>query len=213
MDYKSYFWATKYQIIMLENREDRGNQLFGGKILKKMLNMPAVLLIVLWGWAQFANYLRYFAVRVSMFSYLTDKILEYLTNGFVVIVFLFTLNFAWLHRGRLKGGPGRQVLIVWVSLILSMVATNLMLNNVLHSVVFELQHALFMLLTSGAILVTSLIIQSRFMRFGAVLFALTAIAASYLSLKFQMALEAFGWLVAFVLPGHALLYKALKRRY
>ena len=197
---------------MSENNVDWGSQLFGGKLLKKALSMPAELLIVLWGWAQLINYARYFAVRVSMFSYLTDKVLEYLTSGIAVLVFLFTVNYLWLHREQLKKGLGRQVLIVWISFILSMVLTNLMLNNVMHTVVFELQHALFMLLTSGAMLATSLLIQSRFMRFGAVFFALAAFAASYFSLKYQMALEAIGWLVAFVLPGHALLHEALKKR-
>jgi hypothetical protein len=189
----------------MEENKEWGTRLAGGNLMKSLLSQPAALLLVLWGWAQFLNYFRFFFVRFTPFSFATCKTLEYITNGLVIVVLLFTLNYLWVHRSLFKGDQAKALLIIWISWFLTLVFTNLIQQNVLHKIVFELQHALFMLITAGAILVTGLVIKNRVMRIGAVVFALLAFGASYLDLKYQMGLEALGWLVGFVLPGHLLL--------
>jgi hypothetical protein len=174
----------------------------GNKQLQKLLNQPAELLLLLWGWAQFLNFFRYYVVRTFMFSFATVKFVQYLTNGIVLLVFAFTVYYLWKHKKWHRQKVFKQLIAVWIVWFLSMVMTNLMLNNVLHTVVFELQHALFMLLTSAAILVTGMLIENKWLLWGGFLFAVLAFSASYFSLKYQMAFEAVGWLVALAIPGH-----------
>ena len=178
---------------------------FGGTFMKKLLAQPAGLLVVLWGWVQFLGYLRYYSVRAISLSFATCKTLEYLTNGLMVLVLLFTLNYLYVHRAWFKKPEVKTVLTIWVALFLSMVFTNLIMHNVLHHIVFELQHSLFMLLTAVAILITGSLIKNRWMFIGGILFALLAFGSSYFVLKYQMLLEAIGWMVGFIIPGHLMM--------
>ena len=190
---------------MSQNNEIWGTATLGGKFRKKLLAQPASLLLVLWGWTQFLSYFRYFFVRAVSLSFVTCKTLEYLTNGLSLLVLLFTLYYLWVHRAWFKKPEVKTIATIWIGLLLSMVFINLIQQNVLHHIVFELQHALFMLLTAAAILITGSLIRNRWMFIGGVVFALLAFGASYLPLKNQMLLEAIGWLVGFGLPGHLLL--------
>jgi len=190
---------------MSPNNEVWGSTTFGGKFMKRLLAQPASFLLVLWGWVQYLSYFRFFLVRAVSFSYLTCKTLEYLTNGLSLLVLLFTLNYLWVHRAWFKKPAVKTMATIWIGLLLSMVFTNLIMQNVLHHVVFELQHALFMLLTAVAILITGSLIRNRWMFFGGVVFALLAFGASCLPLKNQMLLESIGWVVGFVIPGHLLM--------
>ncbi len=190
---------------MDQNKDLWGNQTFGGKFMKKLLAQPASFLVVLWGWAQFLGYFRFFFVRIVPFSFAVTKTLEYVTNGLLLVVFLFTVNYLWVHRAWFKKPEVKIVYTIWITLVVSMVFVNVMQQNVLHHVVFELQHALFMLMTGVAILLTGSVIHSKWMLLGGILFALLAFGASYFSLKNQMLFEAIGWLVAFVIPGHLMM--------
>lgn len=191
--------------MMAKNTELWGNSTFGGKFMKTLLAQPAGLLLALWGWAQFLGYIRYFMVRMVPLSFATCKTLEYLTNGLSLVVLLFTLNYLYVHRIWFKKPEVRTLLTIWIGLFLSMVFTNLIIQNTLHHVIFELQHALFMLLTAVAILITGSIIRSRWMLVGGIIFALLAFGASYFSLKYQMLFEAIGWMIGFIVPGHLLM--------
>ncbi|HET9571852.1 MAG TPA: hypothetical protein VFP20_10640 [Bacteroidales bacterium] len=182
-----------------------GTATFGGRFMKKLLAQPAGFLVVLWGWSQFLGFMRYYLVRLIPLSFATCKTLEYFTNGLGILVFLFTLNYLYVHRVRLKRPEVKTLLTIWIGLFLTMVFTNVIMQNVLHHVVFELQHSLFMLLTALAIVITGSLIKNRWMWIGGLLFALLAFGSSYLVLKNQMLLEAIGWLVGFVIPGHLML--------
>jgi len=173
--------------------------------MKKLLAQPAGLLVVLWGWVQFLGYLRYYSVRAISLSFATCKTLEYLTNGLMVLVLLFTLYYLYVHRVWFKKPEVKTMLTIWIALFLSMVFTNLIMHNVLHHIVFELQHSLFMLLTAVAILITGSLIKNRWMFIGGILFALLAFGSSYFVLKNQMLLEAIGWMVGFIIPGHLMM--------
>jgi len=190
---------------MSQKNEVWGTATFGGKLMKKLLAQPASLLLVLWGWTQFLSYFRYFFVRAVSLSFVTCKTLEYLTNGLSLLVLLFTLYYLWVHRAWFKKPEVKTIATIWIGLLLSMVFINLIQQNVLHHIVFELQHALFMLLTAVAILVTGSLIRNRWMFVGGVIFVILAFGASYMSLKNQMLLEAIGWVVGFVIPGHLLM--------
>jgi hypothetical protein len=191
--------------MMGTKNDEWGTATFGGKFMKKLLAQPIGLLLVLWGWTQFLGYFRFFFVRFVSFSFATCKTLEYLTNGLSVLVFLFTVNYVWVHRIQFKKPEVKTLATIWIALFFSMVITNLIQQNVLHHVVFELQHALFMLMTAVAILLSGSLLRNRWMVVGGILFALLAFAASYFVLKNQMVLEAIGWLVGFVIPGHLML--------
>jgi len=86
---------------------------------------------------------------------------------------------------------------------------NLMQMNVLHKVIFEFQHVFFMLLTAIAIMMTGHLIQNQKIFYGGIVFAFLAFAASYLKLEDQLLLEAIGWMMGFVIPGH-ILFKSKK---
>jgi len=190
---------------MSQKNDVWGTATFGGKYMKKLLEQPASLLVVLWGWVQFLSFFRYYVVRAVSLSFATCKSLEYLTNGLSLLVLLFTLYYWWMHRSWFKKSEAKTLATIWVGLLLSMVLTNLIQQNILHHIVFELQHALFMLLTALAILLTGSVIRNRWMFVGGILFALLAFGASYFTLKNQMLLEAIGWLVGFVIPGHLMM--------
>jgi hypothetical protein len=179
-----------------------GPQSTGADRLKKWTQLPVNVWMLLWGWSQCLTYFRFFFVRVVSFSYVTCKVLEYLTNGIAILLVIFSFYYLWVHRSWFKHRQARSLLAVWVAWFLGMVFTNLVICNVLHQVVFELQHVLFMLYTAVAILVMGLLINDRGLRVGGIAFAACAFAASYLSLKYQMGLEALGWLLGLVIPGH-----------
>lgn len=190
---------------MSPKNEVLGSATFGGTFMNRLLAQPAGFLLVLWGWVQFLSYFRYFLVRAVSFSFATCKTLEYLTNGLSLLVLLFTLYYLWEHRAWFKKPAVKTIATIWIALLLSMVFTNLIQQNVLHHIVFELQHALFMLLTALAILITGSLIRNRWMVVGGVVFALLAFGASYFELKNQMVLEAIGWAVGFIIPGHLMI--------
>jgi len=186
-------------------KDEWGTATFGGKFMHKLLAQPASIIVVLWGWVQFLSFFRFFMVRVVALSFATCKSLEYLTNGLSLVVVLFVLNYLWVHRIWFKKPEVKTLATIWIALFLSMVFTNVIQQNVLHHVVFELQHALFMLMTGVAILLTGSLLRNRWMLVGGIVFALLAFGASYLQLKHQMLLEAIGWMVGFVVPGHLMM--------
>lgn len=189
----------------IRNEDLWGSQTFGGEFMRKMMALPASILLVLWGWVQFLGYFRFFFVRLIPLSFATTKVLMYVTNGLSLIVFLFTANYFWVHRSKFKQPEVKTLALVWVTLFFAMVFTNLIQQNVLHHVVFELQHALFMMMTGVAILLTGRLLRDRWMLYGGIVFVLLAFGASYFALKHQMLFEAIGWLVGFVIPGHLML--------
>jgi len=193
---------------MDQKNELWGSQTFGGEFMKKLLAQPASILLVLWGWAQFLGYFRFFMVRILSLSFATTKTLEYLTNGITILVLLYTINYLWMHRIWFKKPEVKTITTIWIALFFSMVSINLIQQNVLHHVVFELQHALFMLITGLAILLTGSVIRSNWMLIGGIAFALLAYGASFMVLKNQMMLEAIGWILGFVVPGHVLLRRS-----
>jgi branched-subunit amino acid ABC-type transport system permease component len=85
-----------------------------------------------------------------------------------------------------------------------MVLINLIQVNVLHKIVFELQHPLFMVITAFAIAVTGGILRYKMIIAGGAIFGSIALLSSYLPLDEQLLVESIAWLLAFIIPGHIL---------
>jgi hypothetical protein len=84
---------------------------------------------------------------------------------------------------------------------------NLIEANVLHKIIFELQHPIFMMFIAYAIIITGGILRYRMMIAGGIVFGILAYLGSHLSLQNQLLAEASAWLIAFIIPGHILFSK------
>jgi drug/metabolite transporter (DMT)-like permease len=123
---------------------------------------------------------------------------------------LFTIYYLIKQRKKVQTYIGISLRYVWTSLFLSTVLVNLIQMNVLHSINFELQHPLFMVLMAFAVTVTGGILRHRLIIIGGAVFGALALTASYLGLKEQLLLEAVAWMIAFIVPGHILFAKCNK---
>jgi len=165
-------------------------------------NKWAILFIV-WGWILLLGSLMGYVERRIAYSFLLENIMNILQIALPVIAIAFTIYFLVEQRKDKRGKQLKISLIsLWIALVVSMVLINLIQQNVLHEIRFELQHPLFMTLTAFAITTTALILRYRLMIIGGALFGLLALAASYLKLPEQLLLESLAWLLAFVIPGH-----------
>ena len=68
-----------------------------------------------------------------------------------------------------------------------------------------------MVFIAFAILVTGVILRHEKLISGGVVFGFLAFVSSYLTLENQVLIEAIGWFIAFVIPGH-LLYSKRKKK-
>ncbi len=169
---------------------------------RNKLNKDGILFIV-WGWISFINYflLNYLPEQIL----LSNRVMQ-LTRSLRVILPLlgltYTLYYILKQRSRVQTYMGISLRYVWGSLLVSLVLVNLIQMNVLHSINFELQHPIFMVLIAFAITVTGGILRYKLLIAGGIIFGLLAFIASYLQLHDQLLLEAIAWLVAFIIPGH-----------
>lgn len=170
------------------------------------------ILFIVWGWIFFINYL--------VLNYLPGKILLShktmdLVHGLRVILpvsgLIFTLYYILKQRKKAQTYIGVSLRYVWISLFASMVLVNLIQMNVLHSINFELQHPIIMVLIAFAVTVTGGILRYKLIIAGGIIFGLLALAASYFELQTQLLFEAIAWLIAFVIPGHLLYAKRNKK--
>ena len=195
-----------------QNQEE--HRPFAGKIKKPLIpwDFHESILFIIWGWILFYDYFRFYLVKKMSFSYDFNRILEYSSVILVIAGILFTGYYLYNKREILKTEKGKSLLTVWISLLTGMVMINLIQMNVVHQIVFELQHAVYMLITAFAIVMTGRIIRNPLTLIGGVVFAILAFTASYLNLREQLLLEAIGWMVSFVIPGHILFHKINKNK-
>lgn len=181
------------------------------QVSKNKLKNDGILFIV-WGWIFFISYL--------FLNYLPDKIL--LSHQLMEIIrslriilpvsgLIFTIYYILKQHKKAQTYISISLRYVWISLFVSMVLVNLIQMNVLHSVNFELQHPIFMVLIAFAVTVTGGILRYRLIIAGGIVFGILALAASYFELQTQLLIEAIAWLIAFVIPGH-LLYAKKNRK-
>lgn len=173
------------------------------QVSQRKLKKDGVLLI-LWGWIMTLHYLVIYILGKTNPSYQVNRTFKYLVIGFVLFGFAFTLYYILKQRKKVQTYIGVSLRYVWVSMFFSMVLVNLIQNNVLHEINFELQHPIFMIIIAFATVVTGGILRYKLIIIGGIIFALLGFVSSYLALSDQLLLEAIAWFIAFVIPGHIL---------
>lgn len=164
--------------------------------------MHRSVLFITWGWlmayVSFGNYLE----RSYALGYWNHKLLSYLGIMLALAVFAFTVYYLIKRWSIIQKRNEISLLYVWFSLVVSMVLINLIQFNVMEEIKFELQQPLFMVLKGLAIIITGGILRIRMLIIGGIIFTGLGWLASYYFLEDQLVLEAIGWLIAFVFPGH-----------
>jgi hypothetical protein len=173
------------------------------QVSKNKLKRDGILFIV-WGWLLFYKSILGYVERKFALSFEIQKIMNYL--GFVLLIASigFTSYYLLKQRKKVRTYIGISLRYVWISLFVCMVLVNLIQFNVLHSINFELQHPIFMVLMAFAVTVTGGILRYRLIIIGGVIFGILALAASYLKLQEQLLVESVAWIISFIVPGHIL---------
>jgi hypothetical protein len=165
------------------------------------------ILMIIWGWIMALNYLaEYFFTIV----YLQQQLRWSIKIAFVVLIFAglaYTIFYLLKQRKKVQTYIGISLRYVWFGMFFSLVLINLIQNNVLHEINFELQHPIFMVVIAFATVVTVGILRYRLLVGGGIVFALLALISSYLPLSIQLLLESVAWMIAFIIPGHILYSK------
>jgi len=185
-------------------------------VIKEMIAVSRIklrqdgILFIVWGWVLFYVSFSGFITRSIVLTYQMNRIISRLGIILGAAAALFTIYYLIRQRKKVQTYIGISLRYVWTSLFLSTVLVNLIQMNVLHSINFELQHPLFMVLMAFAVTVTGGILRHRLIIIGGAVFGALALTASYLGLKEQLLLEAVAWMIAFIVPGHILFAKCNK---
>lgn len=185
-------------------------------VIKEMIAVSRIklrqdgILFIVWGWVLFYVSFSGFITRSIVLTYQMNRIISCLGIILGAAAALFTIYYLIRQRKKVQTYIGISLRYVWTSLFLSTVLVNLIQMNVLHSINFELQHPLFMVLMAFAVTVTGGILRHRLIIIGGAVFGALALTASYLGLKEQLLLEAVAWMIAFIVPGHILFAKRNK---
>ena len=185
-------------------------------VIKEMIAVSRIklrqdgILFIVWGWVLFYVSFSGFITRSIVLTYQMNRIISRLGIIVGAAAALFTIYYLIRQRKKVQTYIGISLRYVWTSLFLSTVLVNLIQMNVLHSINFELQHPLFMVLMAFAVTVTGGILRHRLIIIGGAVFGALALTASYLGLKEQLLLEAVAWMIAFIVPGHILFAKRNK---
>jgi len=185
-------------------------------VIKEMIAVSRIklrqdgILFIVWGWVLFYVSFSGFITRSIVLTYQMNRIISRLGIILGAATALFTIYYLIKQRKKVQTYIGISLRYVWTSLFLSTVLVNLIQMNVLHSINFELQHPLFMVLMAFAVTVTGGILRHRLIIIGGAVFGALALTASYLGLKEQLLLEAVAWMIAFIVPGHILFAKRNK---
>ena len=158
------------------------------QVSQRKLKKDGVLLI-LWGWIMTLHYLVIYILGKANPSYQVNRTFKYLVIGFVLFGFAFTLYYILKQRKKVQTYIGVSLRYVWISMFLSMVLVNLIQNNVLHEINFELQHPIFMIIIAFATVVTGGILRYKLIIIGGIIFAFLGFVSSYLALSDQLLLE------------------------
>lgn len=185
-----------------QHQEEQPVEVFSGlsRLIQHFVFRPGALLI-LWGWVMFYSYAMNYLTQKILVASRTQSLLGNLGIVLGAIAFIITI-FYLLRQAKPVAKQEIYIRYVWVSLLVSLVLINLIQYNVLQQINFELQHPIFMVVIAFAIVVSGGILKYPFLLAGGIIFGILAYAASLLSLTDQLLMEAIGWFVAFILPGH-----------
>lgn len=173
------------------------------QVSKNKLKQDGILFIV-WGWVLFFVSTTGYIERGLALTFGIKKVLNVLGVALPLIALIFSVYYLIKESKKVQTYIGISLRYVWISLFVCMVLVNLIQFNVLHSINFELQHPIFMVLMAFAVTVTGGILRYRLIIIGGVIFGILALAASYLNLKEQLIVESVAWIISFIIPGHIL---------
>jgi len=173
------------------------------QLLDSKLKRRGILMIT-WGWVIALHYGIEYALNIMVLSFQVRDFLNLFAYTLIPIALIITVVYALRKPDRTRSAEGKLITYVWVGMFMSMVLVNLILANVQHTINFELQHPIFMVIIGASISITGKILGDRLTMIGGVFFAALAYLASFYVLTEQLLIESIGWLVAFVLPGHLL---------
>lgn len=173
------------------------------QVSKNKLKQDGILFIV-WGWALFFVSLSGYIGRSFVLTFTLENILKIFEIVPPLLAVTFTIYYIIKQRKKVQTYIGISLRYVWISLFVCMVLVNLIQFNVLHSINFELQHPIFMVLMAFAVTVTGGILRYRLIIIGGVIFGILALTASYLKLHEQLLVESVAWIISFIVPGHIL---------
>jgi len=185
-------------------------------VIKEMIAVSRIklrqdgILFIVWGWVLFYVSFSGFITRSIVLTYQMNRMISRLGIILAAAATLFTIYYLNKQRKKVQTYIGVSLRYVWISFFLSTVLVNVIQMNVLHSINFQLQHPLFMVLMAFAVTVTGGILRYRLIIIGGAVFGALALTASYLGLKEQLLLEAVAWMIAFIVPGHILFAKRNK---
>ena len=189
-----------------QSNEEQPFEVFSGlsRHIQHFVFRPGALLI-LWGWVMFYSYLTNYIFNKFLLSSHIQSLLGNLGIVLGAVALIITI-FYLLRQTRPVAKNEIYLRYVWAAMFASLVLINLIQFNVLHQINFELQHPVFMVVIAFAIVVSGGILSYPFLLAGGIIFATLAYMASWLPLTNQLLMEAIGWLVAFILPGHIRYY-------
>jgi hypothetical protein len=173
------------------------------QVSKNKLKQDGILFIV-WGWVLFFVSTTGYIERGLALTFGIKKVLNVLGIALPLIALIFSVYYLIKESKKVQTYIGISLRYVWISLFVCMVLVNLIQFNVLHSINFELQHPIFMVLMAFAVTVTGGILRYRLIIIGGVIFGILALVASYLNLKEQLIVESVAWIISFIIPGHIL---------
>jgi len=178
------------------------------KIIREMINISREhinshgILFILWGWINFINFFTEYLSTKIVFSYQMIQIERSSSVVLPLFGLVTTIIYALIHREKVNTYISVTLRYVWISVFFCLVLTNIIQFNVLRQIYFNLQHPIFMLFIAFAIVVSGGILRHKIIIAGGVIFAALALASSFLSKDDQLLVESFGWLIAFIIPGH-----------
>ncbi|MFY0653801.1 MAG: hypothetical protein JXQ96_17300 [Cyclobacteriaceae bacterium] len=171
------------------------------RFLKTQINKKGILFIV-WGWAMVMTYLNEYLPYRFFIINKTQMLLDLFIQGIVLFSIGATVYYIF-KKVRLTVNDEKITMIyLWVGMAIVLILINLTLFSAFDEIDFALQHPIFMAVIAFTIFITGRVLRYSLVSFGGILFAVLAYFSIGMDLGDQMLMEAIGWFVSFVLPGH-----------
>lgn len=165
------------------------------------------ILFILWGWVMFYISFTSFVFKITKTSWEVQNIFGLAGIVLLILNIILSVYYIFKKRKKVQTYIGISLKYVWFSMIATLIITYLIQFNILHSIKFELQHALFMIIVAFATVTTGGILRHKLIITGGILFGIFALLSTYVPSEYQFLIEAIAWLIAFVIPGHILYAK------
>jgi hypothetical protein len=160
------------------------------------------ILYLVWGWPLFLSQLSsYLLANLSMSFWIQDT-LTVIKNTSFLVGLIITLYLFFSGKIKLNTRNEYTLLIVWAAFVGALVMINLILYNHNGELNQSLQNPIFMIVFCFASIVTSRLTKSIWIMVAAFLFAVATLISSAYTIREQLLINAFCWLILFLIPGH-----------